>query len=250
MTPYFSDQGLTLYLGDCREIVPALGFVADLIVTDPPYASTSLKWDRWPEGWVQVAASAATSMWCFGSLRMFLDQRDEFADWSLSQDVVWEKHNGSSLHNDRFRRIHEQSAFFYRGKWGDVPTFPVYVNEAVKRTVRRKAKPHHHLNGSEKGSSFQSFDGGPKMATSIIYASSMHGKSIHPTEKPVALLQPLIQYGCIAGGLVLDMFAGSGSTLEAARLSGRRAIGIEANEEYIERAARRLSQRDLFDVIA
>ena len=248
MTPYFADQGLTLYLGDCREIVPALGLVADLIVTDPPYASTSLKWDRWPEGWVQVAASAAASMWCFGSLRMFMARASDFDAWTCSQDVVWEKHNGSGFHADRFRRVHESCAHFYLGPWKETQHATVYVSGATAKTVRSKRRPTH--TGSIERTPYRSVDGGPKMATSVIRAHSMHGNALHPTEKPVVILRPLIEYACAEGGLVLDMFAGSGSTLEAARLSGRRAIGIEANEEYIERAARRLSQRDLFDVIA
>lgn len=69
----------------------------------------------------------------------------------------------------------------------------------------------------------------------------MHSRSIHPTEKPLGILAPLIAYACPADGLVVDPFAGSGSTLDAARQSGRRAIGIEAREEYCEAAARRLS---------
>jgi site-specific DNA-methyltransferase (adenine-specific) len=73
----------------------------------------------------------------------------------------------------------------------------------------------------------------------------MHGRAIHPTQKPVGILTPLIEYACPPGGLVIDPFAGSGSTLEAARLTGRRAIGIEAHEPYIERAARRLEQAPL-----
>jgi site-specific DNA-methyltransferase (adenine-specific) len=73
----------------------------------------------------------------------------------------------------------------------------------------------------------------------------MHGRALHPTEKPIGLLDPLIRYACPVGGLVLDPFAGSGSTLDAARQAGRRAIGIEGHEPYAERAALRLSQATL-----
>src|SRR5690606_17256577 len=97
MTPYWedTDAGLQLHLGDMRDVLPALGPQADLLGAAPPYAETWLEWDRWPDGWPALAATVASSMWCFGSMRMFLDRAPEFADWKLSQDVVWEKPNGS-----------------------------------------------------------------------------------------------------------------------------------------------------------
>ena len=107
--PYWSDETCALYLGDCREILPALGVTADCIVADPPYGETSLAWDRWPDGWLDAAAGVTSSLWCFGSLRMFLERVGEFTGWRLSQDVIWEKHNGSGpTMPDRFQRVHEQ----------------------------------------------------------------------------------------------------------------------------------------------
>ena len=71
MKPYWADETCALYVGDMREVLPALGLEADCVVADPPYGETSLAWDRWPEGWLDVAAQVTRSMWCFGSLRMF-----------------------------------------------------------------------------------------------------------------------------------------------------------------------------------
>lgn len=62
----------------------------------------------------------------------------------------------------------------------------------------------------------------------------------HPTGKPVALMRQIIESSSLVGDLVLDPFAGAGSTLVAAVVSGRQAIGIELEEKYCERAARRL----------
>jgi site-specific DNA-methyltransferase (adenine-specific) len=76
---------------------------------------------------------------------------------------------------------------------------------------------------------------------SVIPAQSMNNRAVHPTEKPIGILDPLIKYACPEGGLVVDPFAGSGSTLDAARQAGRRGIGIEAHEPYAEAAALRLS---------
>lgn len=244
MTPYYADEHVALYLGDCREVLPAIEVTADLVVTDPPYGDTSLAWDVWPERWLSaIEDSGASSLWCFGSMRMFLDRRDDFAAWRLSQDVVWEKHNGSSFLADRFRRVHEHALHFYRGPWDEIHHKPQVTNDATARTVRSKTKTPH-LRPIDR-TTYVSHDGGPRLMTSVIYARSMHGSAIHPTEKPVAVLDPLIRYGSAPGGLVLDPFAGGGSTLVAARDAGRRAIGIEVDERYCEATALRLSAAPL-----
>lgn len=242
--PYYSDDRVTLYHGRFEEVLPDLGVTADLIVTDPPYGETSLDWDRWPKGWPSIAAEYARSMWCFGSMRMFLDQRHEFDRWRLSQDLVWEKHNGSSLANDRFSRVHEFATHWYQGPWAEIHHETPTTNDATPRAVRRKAKPAHH-QGARGPSYYVSEDGGPRLMRSVIYCRSMHGRAINETEKPTGIIEPLIEYGCPPGGLVLDLFAGSSSTLFAARSIGRRAIGVEMREQQCERAALRLSQDTL-----
>lgn len=239
-TPYYADESVTLYHGDFREVLPALGVTADLIVADPPYGETSLDWDVWPDGWPGFLAPFADAMWCTGSMRMFLDQRDEFTAWRLSQDIIWEKHNGSGFHNDRFRRIHEHGLFWYQGDWADRYHVAPTTNDARKKVVRRKERPAH--TGHIENSTYVSEDGGPRLMTSIIYARSMHGRAINETEKPIPLLEPLISYACPPGGLVLDPFAGSSSTLAAARNLGLRAVGVEKRESQCEKAANRLSQ--------
>lgn len=238
--PYYSDETVTLFHGDWRELIPE-DFTADLIVTDPPYGETSLEWDRWPTGWVSLAARHARSMWCFGSMRMFLDQRDEFADWRLSQDVVWEKHNGPNAANDRFARVHEHALHWYQGAWSDIHHKPPTTSDATPRTVRRKAKAAH-WQGARGASVYTSQDGGPRLMRSVIFERSMHGRAINETEKPVPLVEPLIQYGCPPGGTVLDFYAGSSATLIAARNLGRRGVGFEKREDQCEKAALRLSQ--------
>lgn len=241
--PYYADESVTLYHGDCREVLPALGLKADCVIADPPYGETSLAWDRWPDGWPEVAAAATRSMWCFGSMRMFLGRRDEFAGWKLSQDVIWDKGNGTSFAADRFKRVHEHAVHWYRGPWRDVFKDP-QREDATRRyfTPQRQIRADSHHLGSNADHSWT--DDGTRLMKSILpQASLWHSASrIHPTEKPVQILSLLIAYACPPGGLVIDPFAGSGSTLEAAALTGRRAIGIEADERYCELAARRLSQ--------
>jgi site-specific DNA-methyltransferase (adenine-specific) len=251
-TPYYEDDQVALYLGDMREILPALALQADLVVADPPYAETSLAWDRWPDGWPALAAQTARSMWCFGSMRMFLDRRAEFTDWKLSQDVVWEKHNGSGPTKDRFRRVHEHALHWYRGAWADL----YHQTPRVLSTGGHQGGPATRSGIAHTGAIAAQLwtDDGTRLVRSVIKARSAHHTAIHPTEKPVTgLLEHLISYACPIGGLVLDPFAGSGSTLDAARRAGRRAIGIERHEPYAEAAARRLAEPysvDLFSATA
>jgi site-specific DNA-methyltransferase (adenine-specific) len=243
IAPYWSDGRVQLYLGDCREVLPALGVTADLIVADPPYGETSLDWDRWPDGWLDAAALVTRSMWCFGSLRMFLKHEAEFTAWKLGQDIIWEKHNGSGFAADRFKRVHETVTHWYRGDWGDIRhETPREPGGDGSKSVRKRGLTPHTGTIGDTGY----VDDGKRLVRSVIRRPSMQQRALHPTEKPVGILDPLITYACKPGGLVVDPFAGSGSTLDAARCSGRHAIGIEAEERFCELAARRLSQASLF----
>lgn len=242
MREYYRDEKLTIYLGDCREVLPSIAPV-DAIITDPPYAETSLKWDRWPDGWPTLCATLANSLWCFGSMRMFLDRRDEFASWTMAQDLVWEKHNGSCSFADRFRRVHECAVHYYRGPWEQVYKRPVKTHDATKRALRRKDKPQHW--GGIGEAYYASEDGGPRLMRSVIYCRSCHGQAVHPTQKPEGIIRPLVEYSVPPGGVVLDPFMGSGTTLRVALDMGCRAIGIETDEQHCETAAKRLAQAAL-----
>ena len=188
MTPYYADDLVTIYHGDMRDLALTVG--ADLVIADPPYGVTSLEWDRWVPGWPSVVRER--SMWVFGTLRMFLDHASDFTagGWRLSQDVIWEKHNGSSFHADRFRRVHEQMAHFYRGEWGDVFRQPQYTMDATARTVRAKTRPPH-MGTIKTTTPYESVDGGPRLMRSVIPVRSTHGYADNETQKPVGILTPV-----------------------------------------------------------
>ncbi|MFJ3699454.1 DNA-methyltransferase [Streptomyces sp. NPDC090052] len=242
---YYEDDMVTLYHGDAREILPTLDVTADLCVVDPPYQETSLGWDVWPEGWPTLLSEVSRSMWCFGSLRMFFERGGEFSagGWKMSHGVVWEKANGSGFTTDRFRGVHEHVVHWYQGPWGDVHHD---VPKAPYAGPNKSARGNHSRTTHTGAIGAHIYtDDGTRLMRSVLYAPAPR-KGLHPTEKPVGgLLDPLIRYGCPEQGLVLDPFAGSGSTLDAARLTGRRAIGIEGREEYCEGAAKRLSNLTL-----
>lgn len=244
--PYWSDDQVQLYLGDCRDVLPGLGLQADAIVTDCPYGETSLKWDRWVDSWPALAATCTRSMWAFGSMRMFLEHADEFTNpgWKLSQDVVWEKANGTGFATDRFKRVHEIATHWYRGDWRDIHhDTPRDAYNGPDKHARARTDRGQHL-GAIGGTRYE--DDGTRMVRSVQFAPSVRG-GLHPTEKPTSLVEKLIRYACPPGGLVVDLFAGSGSTLDAARQLGRRAVGFEGREDYAEAAALRLSQLTFAD---
>lgn len=236
---------MTVLTGDCRDLMPAHA-PFDLIVADPPYGDTSLAWDRRVDGWLPLARDAlrpSGSLWVFGSLRCFMVTADRFADAGLryAQEIVWEKQNGSGFHADRFKRVHELAVQFYRAEtpwraiYNDVQTTP----DATARTVRRKQRPPH--TGHIEACHYVSHDGGPRLMRSVIYVRNCHGRAIHPTEKPVGLLEALIRTSCPPGGLVGDWFAGSGAAGEACRLAGRRYLGCEIDAGMAQRARDRLA---------
>lgn len=236
---------ITLLTGDCRTDLAEHG-PFDMILADPPYGDTSLSWDRKVSGWHAAARTMlkpSGSMWVFGSMRFFMASEQDFAaaGWRYAQDIVWEKHNGSGFHADRFKRVHEHVVQFYPA---DVPWSVIWnevqvTKDATARAVRRKKRPVH--TGHIEASSYLSYDGGPRLMTSVISMHSCHGHAIHPTEKPVGLLQILVRTSCPVGGTVGDLFAGSGATGEACGQTGRHYVGMEIDPDIARRARDRLA---------
>jgi site-specific DNA-methyltransferase (adenine-specific) len=184
--------------------------------------------------------ACVAQMWCFGTFRMFLDHVSEFADWRFGQDVVWEKHNGSGAGDGRFLRVHETIAHFYRGRWTERYYEPqreqVYTQD---KSTRRQASATAHRR-PDRTSAY--IDDGTRLVRSVIKAPSVRYQRRNETEKPLAVVARLIAASCPPDGCVLDPFAGSGTTLVAARDSGRRAIGVELRESQCRIIVDRLAQ--------
>lgn len=230
--------------GDCR-VVLADHRPFDLLIVDPPYGDTALGWDRRVEGWERTAADLVKpngSLWLFGSLRSLMASAPALAasGWRLVQDIVWEKHTGSGFQNDRFRRVHEHICHYVRAdaRWRDVYNAVQVTHDAKRRVVRRRTGPPHA--GAIGESVYATSDGGPRLARSVVQMRSMHRRAIHPTEKPVALLQMLVRTSCPTEGRVGDLFAGSGAAGEAAIMEGRAYVGAELDPTMAELARCRL----------
>lgn len=206
MKPYFEDEFVTLYHGDCLEVTDWLS--ADVLVTDPPYGMA------YESGWVKDRPSQAIS-------------GDK--DTSIRDDVL---------------RL-----------WGQ-------TKPAICFGTWRVAKPDHVKQtgiwdkGDDPGMGDLSLPWGSSFEEFYILGSGFVGKRggavirvnkppvsnrpNHPTPKPVALMERLIEKTL---GVIADPFAGSGATLIAARNLGRKVIGVEMEEKYCEIIANRLSQQ-------
>lgn len=256
--PFFRDDSVTLHLGDCLDVLASLPEAGiDSVVTDPPYGTTSLAWDVPVEGWLPLlerVLKPSGSVWLFGSLRSLAPivaaaDAHTLGPWRFAQDIIWEKHNGSNFHADRFKRVHEQAIQLYREPWGDIFRAIQTTPGARKKVVRKKERPPHHT-GEINPWTYTSEDGGPLLQRSVIAVRSCHGSAVHPTQKPEGILRPLIAYSTPPGGIVLDPFAGSCTTGLVARELGCRSVLIEIDPDYAAAGLQRLDQTSLLAAVA
>ena len=229
MKPYYDHAGITIYHGDCREILPEIK--ADVVVTDPPYGikdkpmldlpggrrargkkssnntyHPETTWDDEinPE-WAKAVCSASETIAWFGQWRK-REEVESTMTLPLRCEIIWAKdcHVGPpcplAMRDERiwvFSKHGIKGQRFETTVW-DEPIIPTW-------------KFKHHKN-----------------------------------EKPLQLMSRLISWLSSEDQLILDPFMGSGTTLRAAKDLGRKAIGIEIEERYCEIAAKRLAQEVLF----
>lgn len=217
--PYYQRDGISLYLGDCADYhIPC-----DLIVTDPPYGQEfkSGKSDLWGPitGDNDSAGIEARLAVALKGLRrgrhVYIFGRLDLSALPLCgvTELVWDK---------EIIGMGDLSS-----PWGPQHEMITFANYELSKANREKG--YGKLSARlRKGSVLRS-----------LRANSGRVKH-HPTEKPVDVLQQLIESSSVIGETVYDPFAGSGSTLIAAAMEGRKAVGVEFEERYCETAAKRL----------
>ena len=226
MTPYYQDERVTLYHGDCREVGAWLA--ADVLVTDPPYG---VEWVARKFGSSRAAREAASRFRSSGGLSISGDSTTGARDTALA---LWGKRPALVFGSWRKPR---PPATQHRLIWHKEKTYA-----GVRPGPWFPADEEIYVLGT-------GFIGPPSQnvyVTSRMLAAS-HGLVAeigHPTPKPLDLMEALIRK--CPPGIIADPFAGSGSTGVAAKALGRKAILVELEERYCEIAARRLSQ-DVLD---
>lgn len=239
MTPYYERNGIAIYQGDCLDVLPCLQPPVDMVLVDLPYGTTQCAWDiviPFAPMWEQVkrlvkpnAAIVMTGSQPFTSLLVASN-----LGW-FGYEWIWEKSVGTGYldANRKPLKCHESVLVFY----DKPPTYNPIKSPAAARTVKRSRPAGVYGNHKIAVTDNQ----GEAYPRSILYFSKELG-TVHRTQKPLALFSYLIATYTNPGDLVLDFTMGSGTTLEAAKKLGRRAIGIDIDSLCCEQAARRLAQ--------
>ncbi len=236
-SPYYQEDGITIYHGDCRDILPTLEPV-DLVLTDPNYGVTQNAWDDLAitkECFDLITVPLVCTCQNPASAELIVRYRKRFK-WS----DVWEKTQAVGFLNCKVMpmRQHEDILIFASGK------IPYYPQMSLK--TKANIRPHGSTNastnyGKYNNTRYRSIPVGETYPRSIVtFANSQGG--LHPTQKPLLLFSYLVSSFSTTGDTVLDPFMGSGTTLVAAKQLGRKAIGIEIEEKYCEIAVKRLAQ--------
>lgn len=235
--PYYEHNGITIYHGDCREILPMLPKV-DLLLTDPPYGVTQNEWDKTDAVFAVFDAlnvpTVCTSQNPF-SAELIVKYRKRFK-WS----DVWEKTQAVGFLNCSIMpmRKHEDILVFCDGRMPYNPQLRDRPKENIRPHLDTAASSNYGKFNAERERTIPLDKNYPQSI--VEFANSQDGD--HPTQKPIELFRYLVLTYSRAGETILDPFCGSGTTLVAAKNLGRQAIGIEIEERYCEIAAKRLSQ--------
>jgi DNA modification methylase len=198
-------EGITLYCGDCREILPSLDLI-DAVITDPPYG-IDFQSNHRAKKYAKIANDKTIEMLRFACSIKASHSKYIFCRWNNLKDVklpssfiTWIKNNWSmgDLEHEHARQT--ESILFYRG-------------------------PKHDWPGDRP--------------TDIIY-SIRSGNEFHSTEKPLDVIEQLAR---LTKGTIIDPFMGSGTTGIAAAKHGRKFIGIEIDPKYFDVACQRIAHQ-------
>jgi site-specific DNA-methyltransferase (adenine-specific) len=232
---------ISLIHNDCLEAMPDIpsGSV-DMILADLPYEMVQCKWDvaipfdkMWANYWRLLKENGIVVL--FGAepfssyLRMSQMQFYRY-------DIIWKKRLPTGFLNAKKMplRIHENLSVFYR-------KLPTYNPQKTQGHALKQATRSTNTEIYGKADKVTSYSSTERYPLSIVeYGTEKHKNPLHPTQKPVALLEYLIRTFTNEGDTVLDNVMGSGSTGAACVNTGRSFIGIEKDDRYFEIAKNRI----------
>ena len=252
MTPYYESGGITIYHGDCRDVLPTLERV-DCTVTSPPYNQIGVLPTKGTGLWGQSRGGAGfLRAWQESGYSDTMDEY-EYQEWQrdvFSQIAAISAPTGSLFYNHQLRwrdgKCLHPLAWFYPTDW--------YLRQEIiwdraggmMLNARMFVRFDERILWFVRGQTWKWNQECVGLGTvwRVARAQQQQGKE-HPVAFPLEIPKRCIAAATDPGDLILDPFMGSGTTLRAAKDLGRRAIGIELEERWCEVAAKRLSQEVL-----
>jgi DNA modification methylase len=219
-------EGVTLYLGDCREILPTLGKV-DAVVTDPPYG-IGFKYESHDddpslyEGFMREVVPLAESLVKDGGSLFWWQASSQVPNWhrwfppnfrlmASCKDFV-------QMRPTEIQYAFDPIVFWYRG------AAPAFQSAGSRQENAKKKRWDYHI------------------AKTSAWINDPSTKGIHPCQRPIDAVKQVVLCASDRGETILDPFMGSGTTGVAAVKLGRRFIGIEIERKYFDIACRRISE--------
>jgi DNA modification methylase len=221
LKPYYEENGIVIYHGDCREILPTLPKV-DLVLTDPPYAHAHMDGGGFAAGRKFYAGGALDGLNEF-DLQEYWDALRSAAPMLIafcSRDLIHAYSSAAVLSGRKFdlHVWHKTNAIpFTANTWKSDIEYICLIWEKKPGWVQLQQHMH-----------------------SKVWISPINSDSSHPAAKPIGLLSKYVSV--LDPSSVLDPFMGSGTTLVACKQAGLKCTGIEREEKYCEIAAKRLAQ--------
>ena len=240
-----------LYNADCFEIFPEIPSLSiDAIICDLPYGTTNCPWDSvlpldalWESYKRIINPNGAILL--FGSEPFASMLRLSNLKW-FKYDWIWDKVQASGFLNAKKQpmRVHETISVFYKSQCTYNPIMT--TGHKQKRSYRSTKKFSDIYNATLHSASYSSTERYPQSIQ--VFAKDTQKEALHPTQKPIALLEYLVMTYTNEGDTVLDNCMGSGTTGVACKNLSRHFIGIEKEPKYFEIARQRimLGQQPLF----
>lgn len=242
MQPYYQDEFVKLFNADCFDILPNIEEKVDMVFCDPPYGKmVRCKWDsediNLPLLWKELhRAGHNTTAYVFTGAQPFTSKLVASNYKEFKQELIWHKTIGTGHLNCKRMALknHENILIFY----GKQPVYKPQMSVGHKPYTATNKPELTRVYGKSKVNTTVNTTGEryPLSVLDFKYDT----KRYHPTQKPVTLCEYLINTYTNEGQLLLDPFAGAGSSLIAAKRLGRKAIGIELDKNYCDIIIRRL----------
>ena len=255
--PYYEDKWVTIYHGDCHEILPQLDVKVDLVICDAPYGVSNKDWDKignvqdYNLDLIKVLSGILQdggTLYLFGKPNCidFIDYRPYLI---LNSRIVWYQPSRLSQGKVSYTNNYDVIVYLTKGKAKTFNLDAIRVPQLVELEHRKRCENVPSVKSGKFGKTKFNPDGknpgdvwGDIKQLTYKSEELLDRELLHTIQKPQKLFDRIIKASSNEDDVILDPFLGSGTTVYCAKKLNRRCIGIEIVERYCEMAAKRCCQ--------